>query len=87
MCLLRFPTPHLPFSFSKTMRTNQNSYETPRVTIFGTVAELTRASFNNSQQDSIFFNGVVVGQGNGSLDACVSLNPKSPSGTCNVPNP
>ena len=61
------------------------NYEKPVVKTFGTVAELTRASFNNSQQDSIFFNGVIVGNATGSLDACVSTNPKVPSGTCNVP--
>ena len=57
-------------------------YVAPQIQPLGTIADLTRASFNNSQQDSIFFSGIVVGQAQGSLDACISLNPKSPSGTC-----
>ena len=70
------------------MQINQTTtYEAPSVIVFGTVAELTRASFNNSQQDSIFFNGVPVGNATGSLDACVSTDPQIPSGTCNVPTP
>lgn len=62
-------------------------YQAPQVTVYGTAADLTRASFSNSQQDSIFLNGVIVGSAVGSLDACVSLDPAVPTGTCNVPNP
>ena len=58
------------------------TYVSPRLSPIGTIEQLTRASFNNNQQDSIFLNGVIVGSAHGSLDACISLNPKSPSGTC-----
>lgn len=63
------------------------SYQKPTVMPFGTVADLTRASFNNAQADSIFLNGVIVGSGHGSLDACISLDPTNPAGNCDVPTP
>ena len=63
---------------------NKLSYQKPAMQQFGTVADLTRASGDNVQQDSIFFNGVLVGNLTGSLDACVSNNPQSPGGTCNA---
>lgn len=65
----------------------QQSYVKPQLSRVGTIEDVTRASFNNSQQDSIFFNGVIVGNAHGSLDACISLNPQNPQGTCNVPTP
>lgn len=58
------------------------TYTTPSVKVLGSVETLTRASFTNNQKDSIFFNGIVVGNAIGSMDACVSTNPTSPSGTC-----
>ena len=57
-------------------------YVSPQLTTFGSVEALTKASFDNSQKDSIFFNGVPVGNAIGSMDACVSNNPQVPSGTC-----
>ena len=62
-------------------------YTSPVLRSFGSVEELTKASFNNNQQDSVFLNGQQVNTGLGSMDACVSTNPKVPSGTCNVPTP
>lgn len=59
-------------------------YTAPQLTELGSVEALTKASFTNNQRDSIFFNGVPVGNAIGSLDACVSNNPTSPSGTCNA---
>lgn len=63
------------------------NYQTPRLNVFGRIEELTRASGDPSQTDSVFLNGVLTGNLTGSLDACVSTNPQSPSGNCNVPNP
>ena len=64
---------------------SMNAYQTPALVVHGSVEDLTRASANSSATDSIFLNGVLVGNLNGSLDACVSPNPQSPNGTCNVP--
>ncbi len=58
------------------------SYSGPALVALGTIADLTRASFDNNQQDSIFFAGVPVGTATGSLDACVAENPQAPSGNC-----
>ncbi len=60
----------------------KQTYFRPEIIAIGTTAELTRASFDNSQQDSIFFAGVPVGNATGSLDACVADNPTQPSGNC-----
>lgn len=62
-------------------------YTRPQLRAFGSVEELTKASFNNAQQDSVFLNGQLVNNGLGSMDACVSTDPQVPSGTCNVPTP
>lgn len=63
----------------------RTSYAAPVLVRFGTVESLTRASANSNAVDSIFFNGVLVGNLQGSLDACVSVDPQNPQGTCNVP--
>ena len=64
------------------------NYQTPRLQVLGRVEELTRATFADNAQDSIFLDGVLAGHAVGSsYDACVSLNPKVPSGTCNIPDP
>lgn len=60
------------------------NYQTPRLEVFGRVEELTRASGNPNLQDSIFLNGVLVGNLTGSLDACVSNDPQNPTGTCDA---
>lgn len=57
-------------------------YKAPALTPYGSVTDVTRASFNNTQQDSVFWAGLQVGVAQGSMDACVSLNPQSPNGTC-----
>ena len=63
----------------------RTQYTSPSLEVLGQVASQTRASFTNNQQDSIFFAGVVVGNAQGSMDACVSQNPQSPSGECLFP--
>ncbi len=60
----------------------RKQYCAPVLMDYGSIATMTRASFNNSQEDAIFFAGQQVGTAQGSLDACVSENPQSPSGTC-----
>lgn len=60
-------------------------YAPPLVEVLGTVEATTKASFSNSQKDAVFFAGNQVGTLQGSMDACVSLNPQSPSGTCHFP--
>ena len=75
------------FNTAASTKMTKLAYQKPVVKTFGMVSDLTRASFDNSVQDSIFFNGTEVGQATGSLDACVSTNPKIPSGTCSVPIP
>lgn len=63
----------------------KHAYTAPRLEELGSFAGQTKATFINQQKDSIFFNGINVGSGQGSLDACVSTDPQNPSGTCNVP--
>ncbi len=57
-------------------------YASPTLHVLGSISDITKASFTNSQQDSIFFAGINVGSAQGSRDACVSRNAQSPSGNC-----
>lgn len=63
----------------------KNAYTAPRLEELGDITALTKATFITSPKDSIFFNGINVGSGQGSLDACVSTDPQNPSGNCDVP--
>ena len=45
------------------------AYNRPQLHAYGVVEDLTRASFNNSASDSIYFNGTLVGHATGSLDS------------------
>ncbi len=60
-------------------------YTSPCLTRYGTAAEITQASFSNSQQDSIFFAGAQVGTAVGSLDACVAQPANVPGTNCEFP--
>ncbi len=59
------------------------TYNSPQLRAFGSVEELTKASFNSSASDSLFLNGVLIGTLNGSLDACVVAgDPTDPNTNC-----
>lgn len=75
---------HQPFNRETTM-----SYQTPRLEVFGRVEDLTRVAGDQTQTDAIFLNGTLIpgSEAQGSLDACVSTDPRVPSGTCDVPTP
>ncbi len=65
------------------------NYQTPYLQVFGSVEDITRVAGNVSHTDAIFLNGVLIpgSEGLGSLDACVSNDPRVPSGTCDVTLP
>jgi hypothetical protein len=46
-------------------------YDAPSLTVYGSVAEITAADFTNQNQDNIYLGSNVVGNAQGSLDACV----------------